>query len=61
MKRLIIILSILLTLTLAGILHGRLTQPDEVENERADQTSMNRFPDPMSDVIPDPMAGFRVY
>jgi len=61
MKRLIIILSILLTLTLAGILHGRLAQPDEVETVRAEQTSMNRFPDPMPDVIPDPMAGFRVY
>ena len=61
MKRLIIILSILLTLTLAGILHGRITKPDEVETVRAEQTSMNQFPDPMPDVIPDPMAGFRVY
>jgi len=51
MKRLIIILSILFTLILAGGLYGTIVQIDEVEIVTADKVCINQFPDPMPDFV----------
>lgn len=58
MKKLIIILSLVFTLILAGVLHSKYGQPDEVENLMAEEAYMNLYPYPMPDFIPDPMPGF---
>jgi len=61
MKKVIIIVSALLTILLTGAFHGINKKSEEVETVTAKQSYVNQFPDPMPDVIPDPMAGFRVY
>jgi len=57
MKKLIVILSLLFTLILAGILYGKYGQSDEVENVTAEEIYMNPYP-AMPDFIPAPMPGF---
>ena len=58
MKKLIIILSLLFTLILAGILYGKYVQQDEVEKVTLEEVYMDSHPNPMSNYIPDPMPGF---
>jgi hypothetical protein len=51
MKKLIIILSVLLTLALAGILYGTSDQPDKEKTMTAEQVYMNQFPDPIPSFV----------
>jgi len=52
MKNIIIILSILFTLSLAGVLYGIILQPDEGESVTADYyVYMNQYPDPLPDFV----------
>ena len=52
-----IILSLLLTLVLAGFLYATHTEPDEPEMVRASHLHMDSFSNPMPEVIVDPMVG----
>lgn len=52
MKKIIVILSISVTLILAGVLYGTNQQTDEVETVTAEQ---------VYDFIPDPMNGYPLY
>jgi len=61
MKKLIIILSVLFTLMIAGVLYGKNKQPDWVGTMTAEELYMHQFPDSMPDVILDPMVGFPLY
>ena len=60
MKKTIIILGVLFTLSLAGVLYGKLVQPDEEKAVTAEQVYMNQFP-AMPEFIIEPMAGFPMY
>jgi hypothetical protein len=51
MKKIIIILSVLLTLALAGILYGTSDQPDKEKTMTAEQVYMNQFPDPIPSFV----------
>jgi len=54
MKRMIIILSISFSLILAGVLYGKLIQPDRVgtiDNMGAELVYMDQFPDPIPDFV----------
>ena len=54
MKRIIIILSISFSLILAGVLYGKLIQPDRVgtiDNMGAELVYMDQFPDPIPDFV----------
>jgi hypothetical protein len=61
MKKGIIIVSAFLTLLITGAFHGINKKSEEVETVTAKQPSMNQFPDPRPNVIPDPMVAFPVY
>jgi len=62
MKKIIIILSVLFTLILAGGLYNTLAQLDEVEIVTTDYYAyMNQFPDPMPDFVPGPAPDFVLY
>ena len=60
LKKIMVILSVLFTLSLAGILYGRLTQPDEGKVVTAEQVYMNQFP-AMPELIMEPMTGYPLY
>ena len=51
MKKIIITLSILLTLILAGVLYGTQDRSDAGETVTLEQVYMNQFPDPMPEII----------
>jgi hypothetical protein len=54
MKRIIIILSISFTLILAGVLYGKLVQPDTVgtiDTMGAELVYMDQFPDPVPSFV----------
>ena len=51
MKRIIITLSVLLTLSLAGILYATQGQSDERKTVSLDQVYKSQYPAPMSGVI----------
>jgi hypothetical protein len=57
MKKTLLILTILVTLLLAGVLYG--TQPQTTQEKRLTRidASLDHFPDPMPEVIMDPMVG----
>jgi len=58
----IIILSILFTLSLAGVLYGILLQSDEGETVTAEQVYMHQYPDPILDFVTlVPMTGYPLY
>ena len=61
MKKAVILISVLLTLLLAGVLHGTNNSFDERETGWVEYLSMKHFPDPMPDVIIEPMVGMPVY
>ena len=61
MKKTIIILSIVLTLALAGVLYGTHQETEEREPVRTDSLATHYFPDPMPDVIIDPMVWVPLY
>jgi hypothetical protein len=53
MKKLIIILSVLFTLMIAGVLYGKNKQPDWVKIMTVDPCPvyMTQFPDPIPDFV----------
>jgi len=57
----IIILSILFTLILAGVIFATYEYTDEVEIARVEEVLMHQLPDPMLDVIMDPVTGFSLF
>jgi hypothetical protein len=61
MKKIIIILSVLVTLSLAGALYGTQDRSDKGETATVEQVYMNQFPVQIPDVILYPMVGFSVY
>ena len=61
MKKIIIVLMVLFTLSLAGGLYNTLAQLDNVEAETQTTHNMNPFPYEMPDVIMHPMPGVTLY
>ena len=61
MKKILILLSILLTLIFAGVLYGTNQKSEEVKIVQADQSDTNQPPDQMPKLIPNPMVGFPLY
>ena len=61
MKRIIIILSTLLTLCVAGVLYGNHLQTDVLQMTSFQETYTAQFPEQMTDVVLDPIVGFPVY
>ena len=61
MKKIIITLSVLLALSLAGILYSAPDQSNEEEMVTVEEMYMSEFPDQMPDVIMNPMVGFPLY
>ena len=61
MKKILIILSVLVALSLAGVLYATQDRSDVREAVFAEETYTAQFPDQMPDVIMDPMVGFPVY
>jgi uncharacterized protein YxeA len=61
MKKIVILLSILLTLIFTGVLYGINQKTEEVKIVQADQSGTNQPPGQWPDVIPDPMVGFPLH
>jgi len=61
MKKIIITLSVLLALSLAGILYATPDQPDKEGMVTIEEMYMSDLPDQMPNVIVDPMVGFPLY
>ena len=61
MKKIIIILSVLLALSLAGVLYATQDRSDERVKVSVEEAYTAQFPDQMPDVVLDPMVGFPVY
>jgi len=61
MKKIIIILSILFTLIVAGVLYGTQDQSDQRKPVTLEQVYMNQYPNPMPDVILNPVTSFVLY
>ena len=61
MKRTIIILSIVLTPSVAGVLYGNHLQTDQREAATLEEVYAAHFPEQMPDLILDPMVMYPVY
>jgi len=61
MKKLIVILTLMFTLIVAGVLYGTQVQTDEEEKVILEQAYMNQYPNPVPDFIPDPIPDFVLY
>ena len=61
MKKIIVILSLIFTIIVAGGLYGTVSQLDKEETVSLEQGYMNQFPDPMPDVALVPMTGHPLY
>jgi len=61
MKRTIIILSTVLTLSVAGVLYGNHSQSDNDGTVSLEEAYTAQFPEHMPDLILHPMVGFPVY
>ena len=61
MKKSIIIVSAFLSLLITGAFHGINQKSEKIETITAEQISMNQFPDPIPNVILNPMVGFPIY
>jgi hypothetical protein len=58
MKRTIIILITVLTLSVAGVLYGNHDQSDNEGTVSLEELYTTQFPEQMPDVIMDPIVGF---
>jgi len=58
MKKLMIVLTIVVTLSLAGILYGTNVQPDERGNVDREQLYTNYFPGELPELQFEPMPTF---
>ncbi len=61
MKRTIIILSIVLTLSIAGILYGNYGQSDERETVSLEEAYSAQFPEQLPEIVMHPMTGIPRY
>jgi len=61
MKKIIIILSVFVALSLAGILYGTQNKSEEKETVSLEEAYRAQFPEQVSDMILHPMPGFPVY
>jgi len=61
MKRTIVILITVLTLSVAGVLYGHHGQTANQGTVSLEEAYTAQFPETMPDVIMDPMVGFPVY
>lgn len=61
MKKTIIMLSIVLTLCVAGVLYGKHHQTDEREAISLEEAYNAQYPEQMPVVIPEPMVGLLLY
>ena len=62
MKKLLIIVSLLITLVISGVLHGKHAQRDVGGTVSIDQANSNQFPVQISDLVLDPQTtGFVLY
>jgi hypothetical protein len=62
MKKLLIIISLLFTLVITGVLHGKHVQRDVIGTVSIDQTNSNQFPVQMPDLVLNPVIiGFILY
>ena len=61
MKKIIVILSVLVALSLAGILYGTQDKSEEKETVSLEEAYRAQFPEQVSDMVVDPMIGFPVY
>ncbi len=57
MKRTIIILSIVCTLSVAGILYGNYGQSDERESVSLEEAYAAQFPEQMPEIVLNPLVG----
>ena len=55
MKRLLLLTLIILTVTLAGVLHGSSIRQGRMDSSAIEQTYRNQYPETMSDIIVDPV------
>ena len=55
MKKIIVILSIVLLLVLAGVLYGTHDSPESEKQTASVYDSLDYLPDPMPEVMIDPM------
>ena len=58
MKKIIIILSIFVVLSLAGVMYSTQVQPDEGEIETSEQVDKNYYTDSMPEIRMNPLTGF---
>ena len=61
MKRTIVILSIVLTLSVAGVLYGKHLQTDQREAVALEEAHAAQFSEHMFDLVLDPMVIYPVY
>ena len=61
MKRTIIILITVVTLSVAGVLYGNHGQSDNGGTISLEEAYAAQFPETMPDVVLDPMNGFPIY
>jgi hypothetical protein len=61
MKRTIIILSTVLTLSVAGVLYGNHNQSDNEGTVSLEEAYTAQFPETIPDVVMNPMVGFPVF
>ena len=61
MKKILIILSVLVAFSLAGVLYATQYQADVEEAVSVEEAYTAQFPDQMPNVVMDTMVGFPVY
>jgi len=61
MKKIIIILSVLIALSLVGVLYGNHVKSNEKEMVSLEEAYTAQFPEQVSGIVVDPMVGFPVY
>ena len=62
MKKILIIISLLFTLVISGVLHGKHAQRDVNETVSIDLANSNQFPVQISNLVLDPLTtGFILY
>ena len=61
MKRTLMILTTVLTLSLAGVLYGNHSKPDNDGTVSLEEAYTAQFPETIAHVIPEPMIGLPLY
>ena len=61
MKKMVIILSVFVALSLAGILYGTQDKSEEKEAVSLEEAYTAQLPEQVSEMVVDPMTGFSLY